>query len=121
MPYLSVIRGYGWVSVFKFVSKNGRIDVTTNKENTTREQVERVMSARWSVEVYHRELKQTCGIKRFQARTGRAQRNHIFMAIAAWFDKYRRRLTEKISFYEKDWQVFKSGIKQQIQLILAIP
>ncbi|WP_155066466.1 hypothetical protein [Piscirickettsia salmonis] len=27
--------------------------------------------------LYHRELKQTCGIERCQARTGRAQRNHI--------------------------------------------
>lgn len=32
---------------------------------------------RWLVEVYHREVKQTCGIERCQARTGRAQRNHI--------------------------------------------
>ena len=59
------LRDYGWVTVFKFVAKNGRIDyVTTNHENSTREHVERVIKARWSVEVYHRELKQTCGIER---------------------------------------------------------
>nr|WP_281181168.1 transposase [Candidatus Arsenophonus triatominarum] len=37
-----------------------------------------MMDARWSVEVYHREVKQNCGIERCQARTSRAQRNHIF-------------------------------------------
>ncbi|MCZ6919807.1 MAG: transposase [Rickettsia endosymbiont of Ixodes persulcatus] len=37
--------------------------------------------ARWSIEFYHRELKQTCGIERCQARTGRAQRNHICLAV----------------------------------------
>ncbi|AWK13514.1 hypothetical protein SK355_06015 [Candidatus Fukatsuia symbiotica] len=57
------LRGDGWVTVFKFVTKHGRIDyVATNKENPTREQMKAVTEARWSVEVYHREIKQTCGI-----------------------------------------------------------
>ena len=68
------------------------------------------MEARWSIEVYHRELKQTCGIERCQARTGRAQRNHICVAILAWLDKHRRRMMEKITFYEQDWSVIKPGI-----------
>lgn len=114
------LRGYGWVTVFKFVAKNGHIDyVTTNMENPTRDQVKRVVAARWSIEVYHRELKQTCGIERCQARTGRAQRNHIFMAIAAWLDKHKRRLQEKITLYEQDWRVIKSGITQNIKMLLA--
>jgi hypothetical protein len=114
------LRGYGWVTVFKFVAKNGRIDyVTTNMDNPTRDQVKRVMDARWSIEVYHRELKQTCGIERCQARTGRAQRNHIFMAIVAWLDKHKRRLQEKITLYEQDWRVIKSGITQHIKMLLA--
>jgi hypothetical protein len=55
-------------------------------ENPTREQVEKIVEARWSIEVYHRELKQTCGIERCQARTGRAQRNHIYLAVSAWLE-----------------------------------
>ena len=43
--------------------------------------VKQITDARWSVEVYlNREVKQTCGIERCQARTGWAQRNHIFLA-----------------------------------------
>lgn len=113
------LRGYGWVTVFKFVAKNGRIDyVTTNRDDPTREQVERVMKARWSVEVYHRELKQTCGIERCQTRTSRAQRNHIFMAIAAWLQIYRQRLKHKISFYRQSWNIIKPSISRNIKLIL---
>jgi hypothetical protein len=41
--------------------------VTTNRENPTREQVKHTMEARWLIEVYHRELKQTCGIEGCQA------------------------------------------------------
>lgn len=114
------LRGYGQVKVFKFVAKNGRIDyVATNQENATYDDVERTMAARWSIEVYHREIKQTCGIERCQARNGRAQRNHIFMAITAWLDKYRRKLKEKLTFYEQDWQVIKNSIKCHITSILA--
>lgn len=113
------LRGYGWVTVFKFVAKNGRIDyVTTNRDDPTREHVERVMKARWSVEIYHRELKQTCGIERCQARTSRAQRNHIFMAISAWLQKYWQRLKYKASFYQQDWNIIKASISQHIKLIL---
>lgn len=46
--------------------------IATNLESPTRDQVVAIMKARWAVEVYHRELKQTCGIERCQARTGRA-------------------------------------------------
>jgi hypothetical protein len=52
------LHGYGWITVFKFEAKNGRIDyVATNMDNPTREQVKLIIDARWSVEVYHREIK----------------------------------------------------------------
>jgi hypothetical protein len=114
------LRGYGWVTVFKFVAKNGRIDyVSTNMENPTREGVQKIIEARWSIEVYHRELKQTCGIERCQARTGRAQRNHICLSILVWLDKYRRRISENLSFYQQDWDVIKYAISNSISLIMA--
>jgi len=36
------------------------------------------------IEVYHRALKQECRVERAMVRTGRAQRNHIGMAIRAF-------------------------------------
>nr|WP_063654283.1 hypothetical protein [Candidatus Arsenophonus triatominarum] len=53
------------MNTLKFIAKNGRIDyLVTDKENPTREYVKSIMDARWSVEVYHREIKQNCGIAR---------------------------------------------------------
>lgn len=113
------LRGYGWVTVFKFVAKNGRIDyVATNMEDPTRETIVVITQARWSIEVYHRELKQTCGIERCQARTGRAQRNHIALSIIAWLDKHRRRSLEQISFYQQDWEIIKPGIALGVKSIM---
>jgi hypothetical protein len=114
------LRGYGWVAVFKFVAKNGRVDyVATNMEEPSRAQMVRAMKARWSIEVYHRELKQTCGIERCQARTGRAQRNHIGLAIQAWLDKHRRRVVEKITFYQQDWDIIKGSVTHAMRTILV--
>jgi hypothetical protein len=114
------LRGYGWITVFKFVAKNGRIDyVSTNRKNPTRDGVEKIIKARWSIEVYHRELKQTCGIERCQARTSRAQRNHICLSILAWLDKQRRRISENLSFYQQDWEMIKGGCSNGIKVIMA--
>jgi len=87
-------------TVFKFVAQYGRIDyVASNMSETTRDKVTAVIEARWSVEIYHREVKQTCGIERCQVRTSRTQNNHIFLAISAWFEQCKRRVSQKMSFY----------------------
>ena len=78
-----------------------------------------IAKARWSIEVYHRELKQTCGIERCQARIGRSQRNHIGLSIMAWLDKHWRRITDKLTLYQQDWNTIKLGISQEISLIMA--
>ncbi len=114
------LRGYGWVHVFKFEAKNGRIDyVTTNMENATREKVYKIVKSRWSIEVYHREIKQTCGIERCQARTGRAQRNHILLSIMAWFALYRQRRNTGETFYKQTWQVIKTSIREKIDFLMG--
>ena len=115
------LRGYGWITVFRFVAKNGRTDyMGTNMEAPTRDQVEMIMKARWSIEVYHRELKQTCGIERCQARTSRAQRNHIFLSIAAWFEKHRRRCYKNVTLYQQHWEIIKQSITDQMERILVM-
>jgi len=114
------LRGYGWVTVFKFVAKHGRVDyVATNMDNPSRDQIIKITKARWSIEIYHRELKQTCGIERCQSRTGRAQRNHICLAIQAWLDKHRRRISERITLCQQDWNVIRDGVSNRIRMILA--
>lgn len=113
------LRGYGWVMIYKFVAKNGRIDyIATNMKNPSRDKVENLVKTRWSIEVYHRELKQTCGIERCQVRTNRAQRNHICMAVKAWIQMHRIRMHNAISFYQQNWHSLKSAIKENMKTIL---
>lgn len=110
------LKGYGWVRVFRFVAKNGRTDyVGTSRTDLSREQVKTYFERRWSVEVLHRELKQTCGLSRCQAVTGRAQRNHIGLSLLTWIRKHKRRRIDQTTLYQQDWEVVKPGI----QLALA--
>jgi hypothetical protein len=113
------LRGYGWITVFRFVAKNGRTDyIGTNQEHPALEDIKGIIKARWKIEVYHRELKQTCGIERCQSRTGRAQRNHIFLSISAWIEKHKRRGSEQITFYRQHWEVIKDSISVQMRKIM---
>ena len=44
------------------------------------------------------------------ARTGRAQRNHIFLAIAGWFEQHKLLTTQKITRYQENWSVIKHAL-----------
>ena len=113
------LRGYGWITVYKFVAKNGRIDyIGTNMEIPSREAVKKITKARWSVEVYHRELKQTCGIERCQSRTGRAQRNHVCLAVLAWISLRKKWWSLKITLYQQKWEVIKESIAAQLKALI---
>jgi Transposase DDE domain len=113
---VTYLKGYGWVRVFRFETKHGRTDyIGTSRTDLSREQVKEYFERRWSVEVLHRELKQTCGLARCQAKLGRAQRNHIGLSLLTWMRKHQRRLIDRTTLYQQDWEVVKPGI----QLALA--
>jgi hypothetical protein len=56
--------------------------------------------------------------ERCQARTGRTQRNYIFLAIAAWFQQHKLRLTEHVTLYQHNWNVLKNAIQAQIKQLM---
>lgn len=114
------LRGYGWIVVFRFVAKNGRTDYFgTSIENITREKVTSLIRKRWEIEVFHRELKQTCGLEMSQARTSRSQRNHIVLSVLSWIKKAEVRRMENLTFYQQKWNTIKSAIAQQLTYELS--
>ena len=114
------LKGYGWIRVFRFVTKHGRTDfIGTSRTDLSREQVKMYFERRWSVEVLHRELKQTCGLSRCQANTGRAQRNHIGLSLLTWIQKHKRRQIDHTTLYQQDWEVIKPGIKLALAQALS--
>ena len=102
--------------MFRFVAKNGRTDyVGTSRTDLSKEEVKMYFERRWSIEVLHRELKQTCGLSRCQANAGRAQRNHIGLSMLTWIRKHKRRQIDHTTLYQQNWEV----VKPAIQVALA--
>ena len=113
------LRGYGFITVFRFVSSDRRTDyIGTNIPNPTREQILALVKKRWEIEVFHRELKQTCGLEQCQARTSRAQRNHIVLAVLTWIKQAALRKQYNISFYQQQWDTIKDAIATQMKIAL---
>src|SRR5262245_42556869 len=84
------LKDYGLIRVFRCVATNGETEhwATTGYPlgGMGMGELARLKYAEfsWGIEVYHRELKQECGVERAMVRAGRAQRNHIGMAIRAF-------------------------------------
>ena len=111
------LKGYGWIKVFRIAGKNDRTDyIGTSRLDLTREQVKTYFERRWSIEVMHRELKQTCGFGRCQANSGRAGRNHIGLSFIALVRKHRRRRYDQTTPYQQDWQVIRPAIQRALAM-----
>lgn len=72
----------------------------------------------WAIENYHRGLKPCCGVERCPARAGRAQRNHIGMAIRAFLRLKRHFYATGVSWYEAKAEIVRSAIRAYIALLL---
>jgi len=113
------LKGYGWIKLFRFEGKNGRTDyIGSSRLDLTGEQVKTYFERRWSIEVMHKELKQTCGFSRCQSNSGRAGRNHIGLSLIALVRKHLRRRFEQITSYRMDWEVIKPAIQSALSTAL---
>jgi hypothetical protein len=108
--------GYGPIRVFRLVAPNG--DTTHWATNDLGlDDLTRQMLAEWSwqIEEYHRGIKQFTGIERCQARSARAQRNHIGLALRAFLRLEWHRFTTGWSWFEAKWQIVREAVRQYLE------
>jgi hypothetical protein len=112
------LKGYGLVKVFKIVTPDGDIDYWTTNDLTMPE-LKRLQLAEfaWTIEEYHRGLKQFCGVERCQVRSSRGQRNHIGLAIRAFLRLEWNCLTTGITWFHAKTNM----IRQAVRAYLANP
>ena len=65
----------------------------------------------WMIETYHRGIKQFCGIERCQARSERAQRNHIEMALRAFMRIEYHCFVKGISWFEAKISIVRDAVR----------
>jgi len=106
------LKGYGLVKVFRIVARNGDTEYWATNDlsmsNLTRQSL---AERRWMIEVYHRDLKQNCGVERCQARSGIAQRNHIGFAIRAFVRLERYFYRTGISIMEAKNKIIRNAVR----------
>jgi len=107
------LKGYGLVKVFKTADRHGSVEhwATSDLTMTIWDLVEHVQAA-WQIEVYHRGLKQFCGVERCAARKARAQRNHIGWAIRAFLRLEHHRISTGTSWFETKLEIIRPAIQQ---------
>lgn len=95
------LKGYGMIKVFKKVGKEDDFEYWATNDLTMTDPM-RLKYAELSrmIETYHRGIKQFRGIERCQARSERAQRNHIELALRAFLGFEYHCFVKGISWFE---------------------
>jgi hypothetical protein len=112
------LQGYGWIVVFRIVSRDGDTEYwATSDLGMDDGHRRKYAELAWGIEVYHRGLKQFCGVERAQVRAARAQRNHITCALRAFLRFEQHRIVTGMS-----WWAAKLGIvREAVRAYRAAP
>lgn len=106
------LKGYGMVKVFRIDTPDGDTEYwATDVVTMTAGEREDVAAKVWTIEVYHRGLKQFSGVERCQARSGRAQRNHIGWAIRAFLRLEHHRIRTGTSWFETKMGIIRCALQ----------
>lgn len=106
------LKAYGFVLVSKMVATNGDITyiATNDLSLTDYETLKNHNAHRWHIEIFHRAIKQCCGIERCYSVKERSQRNHILCAFLAFIKLEWRRIKTKISWYQQKWFIARLAV-----------
>ncbi|MBA3480547.1 MAG: IS701 family transposase, partial [Pirellulales bacterium] len=69
----------------------------------------------WSIEEYHRGLKQFTGVERCHIRSARGQRNHIALAIRAFVRLEYHRFTTGISWFAAKTAIVRDAVRAYLE------
>lgn len=106
------LRGFSFVLVAKIVFQNGDIRyVCTNDLSLTNyADLSHESKKRWTIEEFHRGIKQTTGIEKCYSIKKRSQLTHIFACFVAFVKLEFQRLKTGVSWYEQKAQAVRLGI-----------
>jgi putative transposase len=109
------LQGYGPIRVFRIDAKDGVADYWATNDLAMEEGMrQHYAETSFAIENYHRDLKQNCGVERCQARSGRAQRNHIGMALRAFLRLEWHFFTTGISGFEAKLSLIREAIRSYL-------
>ena len=106
------LKGYGFIKVFRIVSKNGDTEHwATNDLDMDELRRLQLSDFSWKIEEYHRGLKQFCGVERSHVRAAKAQRNHIGLAVRAFLRFEIFSIKTGCSWFEAKLRIIRDAIR----------
>ena len=109
------LRYYGYIRVFRTASKDEDVEHWATNDLTIRvQQWESLARQAWGIEVYHRGIKQCCGMEKSQTRKAEAQRNHICMALQAFLRLEARHLRTVVSWCQSKAHIIRSDLREYL-------
>jgi putative transposase len=110
------LKAYGWIKVFKLASKERGIEYWATNNLKMNELNRLSLSEKgWLIEEYHRGIKQFCGVERCQARTEKAQRNHILFSLRAFLRIERFCLQTGLTWFEAKISIVREAVKAYLR------
>ena len=105
------LKGYGMVKVFRTVRTETDAEYWATDDLGMKELM-RLKYAEFSrmIETYHRGIKQFCGVERCQARSEKARRNHIEMALRAFLRLEYHCFVKGISRFEAKTSIIRDAV-----------
>ncbi len=109
------LRGFGFVKVFRTVSQEGDVEYwATNDLEMTEAKQAALEKAGWGVEVYHRGLKQCCGVEKAQVRKAVSILRHFLLTLRAFLRLEVYRLRTGVSWYEAKVAIVREAIRSYL-------
>jgi putative transposase len=109
------LRGYGLVRVFRIDVPDGDTEYwATNDLGMASGMRQYYAEVSFAIENYHRDLKQFCGVERCQARSERAQRNHIGMSLRAFLRLEWHFYTTGVSAFEAKLRIVRDAVRDYL-------
>lgn len=109
------LKGFGFVKVFRTVPKDGEAEYwATNHLRMSEEKRAELERQGWGIEVYHRGLKQCCGVEKAQVRKAVAILNHLLLSLRAFLRLEAYRLKMGVSWYEAKASIVREAIRSYL-------
>ena len=98
-----------------FKNENGKTMgvrfLVSNDLSLTDEDFTTIYKKRWSVEEYHKSLKQNVGVAKSPTRTVNTQTNHLFCSILAYVKLEKLKLKTKLNHFELKAKIYIKALK----------
>jgi hypothetical protein len=85
--------------------------LVTDDLTLTYDQITTLFQKRWSVEVYHKSLKQNAALEKSPTRTETTQRNHLFASLCAYLKLERLKLTTGHNHFALKSKIYLSALR----------